>query len=276
MGVRGRGRNELKRPSSVATVGDDLRAVADIKNGSVVIFNDKERWVRTLGEPDGDGDIEFDEPVAVEADRHSRIWVADRGNHTVTRMGIGGHAQLTLGGKGGRKGLLKAPSDIALDNRGNLYVADTGNRRVQVFSSSGKLLDVWRSSYGVTRNKIKKPVLLAFSKYKDGAIWLVNSGSANLEKFDLDGKWRQSLDLSKLVDGDVVVADLVFYQPFDRMIVLDSAGNRILIVGWRGDLLAQFALPRDVVGSAVQVEGEMDLLVADLANGRVLVYRRSH
>jgi hypothetical protein len=276
LGVSGKGRKELEWPTSVASFEDDLRIVADMESDSVVIFDDKGRWVRTLGEPEGEGNVEFDEPMAVEVDRHGRIWVADKGAHRVIRMGQGGQAQLTLGGKGAKRGRFKAPCDIALDSGSRVYVADNGNRRVQVFTTTGSLVDVWKSTYGVGRKKIVSPVLLAYSKYKDGFIWLANAGSAKLEKFELDGKWNETLDLSGLVDGDVIIADFVFYQPFDRMIVLDSAGNRVLIVGWRGDLLAQFELPADAVGSSVQVEGNMDLLVTDVANSRVLVYRRMH
>jgi hypothetical protein len=276
LGVRGKGRKELEWPTSVASFDDELRIVADKKSDSVVIFDDKGRWVRTLGSPEGEGNVEFDEPMAVEVDRHGRIWVADKGNHRVIRMGQSGQAQLSLGGKGSKSGMFKNPCDIALDSGSRIYVADRGNRRVQIFSTTGKFVDVWRATHGIGRKKIISPVLLAYSKYKDGFIWLANAGSAKLEKFELDGKWSETLDLNGLVEGDVVVADFVFYQPFDRMVVLDSAGNRVLIVGWRGDLLAQFELPADVVGSSVQVEANMDLLVTDVANSRVLVYRRGH
>lgn len=35
------------------------------------------------------------------------------------------------------------PSDIAVDGRGHVFVADTGRARVLVFSSTGKLLRTW-------------------------------------------------------------------------------------------------------------------------------------
>ena len=46
--------------------------------------------------------------------------------------------ELGRGGKSGREpGEFKKPSGVALDAQGAIYVADTGNGRVQIFSSSG-------------------------------------------------------------------------------------------------------------------------------------------
>ncbi len=38
---------------------------------------------------------------------------------------------------------LSSPSAIALDQEGNVYVADTGNNRIQVFSSNGTFISNW-------------------------------------------------------------------------------------------------------------------------------------
>ena len=40
-------------------------------------------------------------------------------------------------------GQVNGPSDVALDGAGNVYVADTLNHRVQVFSPDGEALRQW-------------------------------------------------------------------------------------------------------------------------------------
>jgi DNA-binding beta-propeller fold protein YncE len=47
---------------------------------------------------------------------------------------------MSCGEPGNGPGQLQTPHSIAADNQGNIYVADRGNRRIQVFDGEGKLL----------------------------------------------------------------------------------------------------------------------------------------
>ena len=38
---------------------------------------------------------------------------------------------------------MRSPAGITLDQEGNVYVADTGNNRIQVFSSNGTFITKW-------------------------------------------------------------------------------------------------------------------------------------
>ena len=46
----------------------------------------------------------------------------------------------TWGERGSGQGQLNTPHSIAADSKGNIYVADRGNRRIQVFDSEGGFL----------------------------------------------------------------------------------------------------------------------------------------
>ena len=48
--------------------------------------------------------------------------------------------ELAFGTFGGGDGRFNEPSGIALDGSGNFYVADTGNHRIQKFSSNGAFI----------------------------------------------------------------------------------------------------------------------------------------
>ncbi|MCK4471945.1 MAG: 6-bladed beta-propeller, partial [Anaerolineae bacterium] len=52
-------------------------------------------------------------------------------------------AILTWGSQGKGQGQFQDPRGIAVDQDGNVYVADSGNNRIQVFDSSGKFLTQW-------------------------------------------------------------------------------------------------------------------------------------
>ena len=50
-----------------------------------------------------------------------------------------------LGMKGIEKGQFTFPHSLAVDNLGNIYVGDTGNKRIQKFSPNGTFLTSWGS-----------------------------------------------------------------------------------------------------------------------------------
>ena len=60
-------------------------------------------------------------------------------NSRVAKVDKDGKWIKSLGEPGDRPGQLNTPHSIAADAQGNVYVADRGNRRIQVFDGDGKL-----------------------------------------------------------------------------------------------------------------------------------------
>ena len=89
----------------------------------------------------------FDAPTGVAVDLGHRVYVLDAGAALVKRFDPCTETFETLpcsGGAGPEPRQLADPHGIAVSCRGDLYVADTGNRRVQVFSLKGLALRaVW-------------------------------------------------------------------------------------------------------------------------------------
>ncbi len=63
-------------------------------------------------------------------------------NARVAKVDRNGQWVKSWGGPGSDPGQLNTPHSIATDNAGNVYVADRGNRRIQVFDGDGKLLRI--------------------------------------------------------------------------------------------------------------------------------------
>jgi phage tail-like protein len=89
----------------------------------------------------------FDAPTGVAVDVDDRVYVLDAGACVVKRYDPCTESFETLpclGGAGAEPRQLADPKGIAVSCRGDLYVTDTGNRRVQVFSLKGLALRaVW-------------------------------------------------------------------------------------------------------------------------------------
>jgi DNA-binding beta-propeller fold protein YncE len=66
-------------------------------------------------------------------DSHGNIYVVDALHDVVQIFQSGGQLLLSFCGPGSDRGELWLPSGIAIDDDDNIYVADTYNKRLQVF-----------------------------------------------------------------------------------------------------------------------------------------------
>ena len=84
----------------------------------------------------GDG---FNRPSDVTWDRNGNIYVADGfgSNNRIAKFDRNGDFLKTWGSTGSAQGQFNGIRGIASDAAGNLYVADAGNKRIQVFDGEG-------------------------------------------------------------------------------------------------------------------------------------------
>ncbi|MEX2132088.1 MAG: hypothetical protein WD772_11455, partial [Pseudohongiellaceae bacterium] len=61
----------------------------------------------------------------------------------ITRWAPDGTYLGSFGEWGFEDGQLRSPHSLAMDSQGRLFVADRGNRRIQIFSQTGEHLDTW-------------------------------------------------------------------------------------------------------------------------------------
>lgn len=104
----------------------------------------------------GDGgaatDAELSYPVGICLDSAGNLFVADLGNNRVrkvtpegTIVGVAGSSSIYgYGGDGGQatRARLSSPSAVAIDSKGNLYIADTGNDRIRRVGRDGLIVTV--------------------------------------------------------------------------------------------------------------------------------------
>jgi uncharacterized protein YjiK len=97
----------------------------------------------------GNGNGELSDPAAVAIDDAGSIYVLDTGNTRIQKFDPSG-AYVTQWGSYGdcaiscSDGQVKAPTGIAVDDSGHVFVADTGNNRIEEFSASdGTFIRKW-------------------------------------------------------------------------------------------------------------------------------------
>jgi trimeric autotransporter adhesin len=100
----------------------------------------------------GDGgpatEARLNHPTGVAMDAAGNVYIADRDNNRIRRVGPDGTITTVAGmdaaGNSGDGGLaldakLSGPESVTVDRSGNLYIADTGNQRVRKVTPDGKI-----------------------------------------------------------------------------------------------------------------------------------------
>jgi streptogramin lyase len=85
------------------------------------------------------------EPGGIAVDSAHHVWVTDTGNSKLLELflspgNLTAGLERSVGGPGTGVGMFAAPRGIALDSSGRVWVADTGNDRVEEFSPEGRFM----------------------------------------------------------------------------------------------------------------------------------------
>ena len=176
------------------------RAVATGPNGNVFIavggVGTRETSVRTFtsaGIPIGVwGDLGEDRgqlraPRGVAVDAIGDVYVADVLNHRVLKFKTQGQFVFQIGASQGGdpvsgtgEGEFDTPSGVAVDNAGRLFVSDSGNHRIQVFSQYGEFIGEWGTE-GSDDGQFQDPYGLAVDD--EGHVYVVDAGNHRIQKF---------------------------------------------------------------------------------------------
>jgi hypothetical protein len=103
-------------------------------------------------------DGNFNAPTDVGWDAEDNIYVSDGyGNSRVAKMNKNGDWIKSWGSFGTGEGQFRTPHSLQVDRQGNVYVADRGNGRIQVFDSDGNFKKyIWLNA---AYDKKRHPVL---------------------------------------------------------------------------------------------------------------------
>ncbi len=104
----------------------------------------------------------FLNPYGITVDTENRIYIADSGHHRIQKFDANGVIQNAWGEYGSADSSsipqFDNPQGMAIDSDGNIYVADTGNNRIQRFDQIGTLeTRVLWGTYGALDGQFNQP-----------------------------------------------------------------------------------------------------------------------
>ena len=170
------------------------------------------------------------------------------------------------GSVGSSNSQFQGPYGVATDGADTVYVADTGNQRIQKFTSSGVFVTKWSAT---------DPIGIAVDSV--GNVYVVEGSASRVKKFSSSGvlitSWGTLGDGDGQFDGPKGIA----IDGSDNVYVADAGNNRVqkftslgaFITKWGGigSEAGQFSNPR---GLAVSPSGTV--YVADTENDRVQLF----
>jgi DNA-binding beta-propeller fold protein YncE len=183
-----------ERLEEAARFGDECR---DSKANPVVQFSPEGRVVKSFGgglfiwphglDVDGEGNVWVTDAVAA-----NRIPKGDKRGQQVVKFSPDGKVLLTLGTPGeagGGEKQFTSPSDVAIAQNGDIFVADghnnEGNNRVVKFSKDGRFVTAWgRTGWGPGEFR----ALHAIAIDGQGRVFVGDRGNNRIQLFDQAGK----------------------------------------------------------------------------------------
>ena len=137
-------------------VSDSGDLYVSLVSGCIEVFNESGSKVRTIGSG-GSGDGQFNNPIGI-ALQGDVMYVADTWNNRIQKLTLSGTFISKFGSKGSGDGMLSSPYGVCVDHDGRVFVSDSGNSRVSIFSEDGSFL----YHIGDSSNKLGHPWGLAF------------------------------------------------------------------------------------------------------------------
>ena len=224
------GQNILGKPIGISTDKDINIYVADAKNKEVYAFN---RFGGYKGIVNKDFKMERPAGLAVDKERNL-LYVADVRKHTIEVFDLATYKHLrTVGkGRGPTEGYFNFPSHIAVGNKGNLFVTDTMNARIQVFNTKGKFLWTY-GEMGDAFNEFARPKGVAVDS--EGHVYVVDAAFNTVQIISDDGMPLMAFAEYGAIPGSVILPSGIAIDKDDYVYVVDQMNSRVNVYEFLGN-----------------------------------------
>ncbi len=264
----------LNRPHDIALGPDGLLYVADSGNHRIVVFEPDGKLVRVFGNYGLAPQVGvLNEPWGLAVGPDGTVYVADTWNHRVSTYTAEGQHITSWGSEGPNQidnpYAFWGPRDVAVDNQGVVYVADTGNKRVLAFDANGVYLRQIGSG-GTQDGQLDEPVGLEIGN--DGMLYVADTWNQRIQVFTQNGlpirMWYVEAWFAQTSERPYIDVD-----GQANVYVTDPEAFRVLVFNSVGEYLYSFGDYTTIgLAGAVLADDGGYLFVVDTGNGVIQRY----
>jgi DNA-binding beta-propeller fold protein YncE len=236
------GNPRLQMPMGIHVDAKDRVWLADAGAKRVYAFDAQLTLRAALGKQG-----ELVNPVGLATDlARQRLYVADSKQHCIlvydTETGL---LVKKFGRRGSGDGEFNFPTDVAIGANGRIYVADTMNRRVQIFDTDFRFVDKFGRE-GLSWGEFRKPKGIALDAY--GNVYVLDSDFCNFQVFDQKKRLLMFLGEFGEAPGQFIVPVRIQIDRQNLIYIVDQMNGRIQIFQ-----LLDGTTEEDVAGTAASV-----------------------
>ena len=279
----------LAQPKGIELDAEGNLWVVDHANQRIVEFGSdgKAKTVVAAGElkatgKDNAGKMTTESSAwGVEVGPDGAVYVADTWNHRVVKykdgkqvLAFGAFDTIDTAKPTEKLGAFWGPRDVALDDQGKIYVADTGNKRIQVFDPTGQPLGAYGGA-GLNPGQLNEPTSIAFDP-ATGQFYVADLWNLRVQVFDRNFAPLRQWEVDGWESQDAPFKAYIAVGPGGTVVVTDPAAARVWVYGPEGKPLGTLDLPMDDRGLkepiGVDVDGQGRIYVASSGSNVVTRY----
>jgi len=228
------GDGKLTAPLGMAVSKDRRIFVSDIAARRVFVYSADGRSVKAIGGPD-----EFDTPSGIVIDDGNRkLYVIDSKKHRVNVYALDDYKPLrTIGLRGlEEEGKFNFPTNGAIDSKGNLYIVDTGNFRIQVFDKGGRYVKSL-GKLGDVPGSLARPKGIAVDS--EDHIYVVDAAFQNVQIFNTDGQLLLFFGAGGWGPGYFTLPAGIHIDSDDKIYIVDQWPGNVQVFQYMGERYRQ-------------------------------------
>jgi YD repeat-containing protein len=242
-GSVGTGNGNLKTPYAMVEDSKGNVWVADTANNRVQEFNSKSEYVAQFGK-EGTAEAQFKEPKGISVAANGNIFVSDTANNRVEEFnekdefkaafGYGvsnGEAKLEVctsscraGIAGSGNGQFNTPRGIAVSATGNVWVADSGNTRIEEFKENGEYVTAVGTN-GTGNGQFTQPSGIAIDAA--GKLWAADGSSNRIQEFTSSGAYVTTIGVKGTGNGQLEEPWGMAFTSTGNMYAADAKNSRV-------------------------------------------------
>ena len=297
-GTYGSGDGQFNFPNAIIADSSGYLYVSDHKNHRVQKFDTDGNFIDKWGQY-GNGDGEFNLSVGIVIDSLGFVYVGDRYNHRIQKFDTDGNFIGWWGGcddashsgsghwhnpgsghnpqEGSGNGQFIHPTGVAIDSSDNIYIADSGNHRIQKFTSTGGYLTQWGHE-GTGNGEFNIPYGVCVDS--SGDVFVTDTYNDRIQKFTSDGTFLDKWGQYGKGDGDLYFPHGIQVDSANLLYVVEMFNNRIQVFSTFGDYITkwgsygsgdgQFSHPIDIAFDSFGY-----VYVTDQNNNRVQKFQKN-